>query len=160
FSYSGNDLTPVTDCLGADSGSYVGGPGNMDDGAFRFSGFLNITTPGILNLGATSDDGSRIKIGGIDIIQNDGSHSDPTMDMDVNFAAAGLYAIEITYFNGDWTSDGDNHSGNPDPSAHGGATFRLRIGGSDITPEQVNRLLIPQFTIPHPFVTLAAPHGN
>src|SRR5438034_4245423 len=57
--------------------------------------------------------------------------------MNVVFAAAGLYPIEITYFNGDWTSDGTganlNHSGNPDPSVHGGANFHLRVAGADVT---------------------------
>src|SRR5206468_6280596 len=106
------------------------------DAGFRMSGFINVPAAGALNIGTTSDDGSRIKIGGIDIINNDGGHGDATVDATVNFLAAGLYPIEITYFNGDWTSDGNNHSGNTDPGVHGGADFHLRIGGNNVTPSQ------------------------
>jgi hypothetical protein len=82
------------------------------------------------------------------VINNDGSHGDATSDTNVNFSAAGLYPIEITYFNGDWTSDnsadgsaaGVNHSGNPDPGAHGGANFHLRVNGADITSAQAAML--------------------
>src|SRR5207247_423314 len=98
-----------------------------------FSGYINIASAGVLNIGTTSDDGVRIKIGGVDIVNNDGSHGDVTKDQDVNFASSGLYPIEITYFNGDWTSDGNNHSGSTDPGLHGGANFHLRMGSADVT---------------------------
>ena len=137
FVYLGNDLTPVKTWLTNDSASFVGTADNLDDGAFRFSGFINIAAPGTVSLGTTSDDGSRIKIGGVDIINNDSGHGDATVDTNVVFTAAGLYPIEVTYFNGDWTSDGTgaklNHSGNLDPSVHGGANFRLRVAGADVT---------------------------
>jgi hypothetical protein len=117
----------------------------LDDGAFRFSGFLNVAAPGTISLGTTSDDGSRITIGNLDILNNDGSHGDQTGDTNVNFAVAGVYPIEITYFNGDWTSDnspdgspgGVNHSGNPDPAVHGGANFHLRVDGATVTATQM-----------------------
>src|SRR5947209_8259317 len=83
---------------------------------------------GSLNMGTTTDDGSRIKIGDIDIINNDSSHGDATVDADVNFLSAGLYPIEITYFAGDWTSDG-GHNGSTNPADHGGDNFHLRISG-------------------------------
>src|SRR5881628_832001 len=137
FVYLGNDLTHVTNWLAADAGSFVGATNNLDDGVFRFSGFINITNAGTVRLGTTSDDGSRITIAGIDVINNDSGHGDATVDTNVVFAAAGLYPIEITFFNGDWTSDGTganlNHSGNPDPSVHGGANFHLRVAGADVT---------------------------
>src|SRR5678815_879285 len=121
-----------------DTASFVGTTNNLDDGAIRFSGFINVTNAGVIKLGTTSDDGSRITIAGIDVINNDGSHGDVTMDTNVNFSAAGLYPIEITYFNGDWTSDGTganlNHSGSTDPALHGGANFHLRVAGADVTP--------------------------
>ncbi|MBI2948395.1 MAG: hypothetical protein HYY23_12190, partial [Verrucomicrobia bacterium] len=43
FVYLGNDLTHVTNWLGADASSFVGTANNLDDGVFRFSGFINIT---------------------------------------------------------------------------------------------------------------------
>jgi len=141
FVYLGNDLTHVTNWLAGDARSFVGATNNLDDGAIRLSGFINVATPGTVNLGTTSDDGSRITIAGIDVINNDGSHGDVTLDTNVVFAAAGLYPIEITFFNGDWTSDGTganlNHSGNPDPSVHGGANFHLRVIGTDVTTNSV-----------------------
>ncbi|MDA1277721.1 MAG: PA14 domain-containing protein [Verrucomicrobia bacterium] len=132
LNYLGNDLSEMPAWLGDDAGSYSGTPGNLDDGAFRFTGFLNIAAPGIINIGTTSDDGTRIKIAGKDVINNDGGHGDATVDADVAFEAAGVYPIEVTYFNGDWTSDGNSHSGNPDPSVHGGANFHLRINGNNV----------------------------
>src|SRR6266496_5001694 len=137
FVYLGNDLMPVLTWLSTDAASYSGSTSNLDDGAFRFSGYINIGSAGTLNIGTTSDDGVRIKIGGLDIVNNDSSHGDATKDQDVNFLSAGLYPIEITYFNGDWTSDGNNHTGSTDPALHGGANFHLHIGGTDVTPAQV-----------------------
>jgi len=134
FVYLGNDLTAVRTWLGADSVTYSGVNSNLDDGAFRLKGFVNVTAPGTINLGTTSDDGARITIAGIDISNGDNGHGDETHDGDANFEAAGLYPIEITYFNGDWTSDGNNHSLNPDPGVHGGANFHLRVAGADVTP--------------------------
>ena len=138
LNYTGNDLTGVpTPYLGTDASTFVGTPANNDDGAYRFRGYINVPAAGVISLGVTSDDGSRITIGGIDIAERDGSHGDETQDMDANFLAAGLYPIEITYFNGDWTSDGNNHSGNPDPGVHGGANFHLRVGGGNVTAAQM-----------------------
>jgi len=141
LSYTGNDLTPILTWLTNDAPSFVGNTNHFDDGAIRLRGFLNVTNVGILRLGTTSDDGSRITIGGIDIINNDGSHGDVTMDTNVNFSAVGLYPIEVTYWNGDWTSDGTganlNHSGNPDPAVHGGANFHLRVGGATVSTNTV-----------------------
>src|SRR5262249_15429366 len=78
--YTGNDLTGVTNWLDTDAKSFVGQTNNLDDGVFRFTGFINITNPGPIKLGTTSDDGSRITIGGIDIVNNDGSHGGQTVD--------------------------------------------------------------------------------
>jgi hypothetical protein len=76
------------------------------------------------------------------------------------FTAAGLYPIEVTYFNGDWTSDGTgaklNHSGNPDPSVHGGANFHLRVNGATVTPAFVANLFPPE-AVPSPVNTNPPP---
>jgi hypothetical protein len=156
--YTGNDLTGITNWLGPDAGSFVGDTNNLDDGAFRFSGFINVATPGTIKLGTTSDDGSRITIGGIDVVNNDGSHGDATVDTNVVFAAAGLYPIEITYFNGDWTSDGTgaklNHSGSLDPALHGGANFHLRVAAVDVTTNRVAMFYSPPAAPPEVKATL------
>src|SRR5882672_9744188 len=59
FNYMGNDLSPVRTWLAGDVATYSGSSSNLDDGAFRFSGFINITAAGTLNIGTTSDDGVR-----------------------------------------------------------------------------------------------------
>lgn len=145
FVYLGQDMTNVVDWLVEDGASFEGTADNLDDGVFRFTGFVNITEPTTVKIGTTSDDGSRVTIGGVDVVNNDGSHGDATVDADVVFAAAGVYPIEVTYFNGDWTSDGTgdnlNHSGNPDPAVHGGANFHLRVNGADITTNLVALLV-------------------
>src|SRR5262245_43180671 len=146
FVYLGNDLSAVINWLSTDGATYSGSNSNLDDGAFRFRGYINVPAAGTVRLGTTSDDGGRITIGGLDICERDGSHGDETVDVDVNFAAAGLYPIEVTYFNGDWTSDTapglpPNHSLNPDPGVHGGANFHLRIGGTDVTPTTLPMLV-------------------
>lgn len=168
MTYTGNDLTAVAAWLATDGATYSGTPGNLDDGAFRFTGFLNVASPGTIQLGTTSDDGSRIRIAGLDILNNDGSHGDVTMDTNVNFSASGLYPIEITYFNGDWTSDnspdgspgGINHSGNPDPSVHGGANFHFRVGGATVTATQMESFhaTAPVVLVP-PTAALRGPLG-
>ena len=161
FVYLGNDLTHVTNWLGKDSISFAGATNNLDDGAFRFTGFINVTNAGTVKLGTTSDDGSRITIGGIDIINNDGSHGDATVDANVVFATAGVYPIEVTYYNGDWTSDGTganlNHSGSTDPSLHGGANFHLRVAGADVT---TNNAAMFHETAPLPITDGLAAYWN
>ena len=151
MSYPGNDLTPVQTWLGINGASFTGTAGNLDDAAFRFKGYININAAGTLNLGTTSDDGSRITIGGIDIVNNDSGHGDQTRDTTVNFASAGVYPIEVTYFNGDWTSDGTgallNHSGNTNASVHGGANFSLRVANGLLPASVASQLF---FTVPEP----------
>ena len=158
YSYTGNDLTAITSWLATDGASYSGVNSNFDDGAIRMRGFLNVTAPGTISLGGTSDDGSRITIAGIDVYERDNGHGDETEDADVVFSAAGLYPIEVTYFNGDWTSDGNNHTGNPDPGVHGGANFHLRVGGARVvdTPGSAN---IFHSTAPKPLVSVGLNFG-
>jgi hypothetical protein len=150
--YLGNDLTQVSGTfgsgpwLGSDAASFTGATtNNLDDGAFRFSGFLFVPAAGILNFGTTSDDGSRIKIGSVDILggANDGSHGDLTTDVDVSFAGAGLYPFRVDYFNGDWTSDG-GHNGSAVPGDHGGGILHIRQSGVDMTDTDLYR------TVPEP----------
>ena len=102
-----NDLTPIRDWLLADGESYVGADGNMDDGILSFTGYIRIDSPGEVDLRSESDDGSIIWIAGEKVVDNDGSHGapGPAPDGTYNFESAGLYPIEIAWFNGDWTND-------------------------------------------------------
>jgi hypothetical protein len=75
-------------------------PGTFDvnPSVFRFTGYINITRP-VVNFAVTSDDGSRLSIGGVTIIDNGGAHGNsfgPGV-VTVRFPAPGLYPIEILY---------------------------------------------------------------
>ncbi len=122
----GNDLTPIRDWLQADGDSYDGAEGNMDDGLLSFTGYLRIDAPGDYDIRSESDDGSILWIAGERVIDNDGSHGAPGPSPDgfYNFATAGLYPIEIAWFNGDWTNDAGDH---------GGANLNILLDGAPVT---------------------------
>jgi len=124
----GNDLTTVQDWLQDDGASYVGTDGNMDDGVLSFTGYIRIDSPGTVDIRSESDDGSIIWIAGEKVVDNDGSHGapGPSPDGSYNFEAAGLYPIEIAWFNGDWTSDAGDH---------GGANLNILAGGNAVPGE-------------------------
>ena len=126
------DLTPIIDWLGADSASYRGLESNLDDGLFSFSGFIRIDEPGTVTFSTPSDDGSVVTIGGVRVIDNDGSHGSPgdSPDGKIFFGTPGLYPIEIAYYNGDWTDDAGAHGGaNINFTSDGGGG----IGNADAT---------------------------
>ena len=117
FTYEGNDLTPISEWLGDDGASFSGGEStleggnNLDDGAFRMVGFIQVDAPGNHTFTTTSDDGSVVYVNNELVISNDNGHGNETVSGTVNFPAAGYYPIDIRYFNGDWTNDGGEHGG-------------------------------------------------
>jgi hypothetical protein len=125
----GNDLTPIEEWLQDDGASYVGAEGNMDDGLLSLTGYIRIDTPGERDIRSESDDGSIIWIAGTRTIDNDGSHGAPGPSPDgfYDFKTAGLYPIEIAWFNGDWTNDAGEH---------GGANLNILLDGETI-PEEI-----------------------
>jgi hypothetical protein len=67
----------------------------------QLSGFLRVDTPGFQLLALGSDDGSELLIQGIQVIDNDGIHAFPGpggVPKEISFTTAGLYAIEILFF--------------------------------------------------------------
>ena len=125
-SYTGhNDLTPILDWLGGDSASFIGEEGVQDDSLFQFNGFLHITEAGQHSFSSSSDDGSVVRIGNQVVVNNDGGHGQPGPAPDGNafFPVAGLYPIEIAYFNGDWTSAAGDH---------GGANIDMTMNGASL----------------------------
>jgi hypothetical protein len=65
----------------------------------KFNGFLRVDAPESISLGVGSDDGSELLIQGTQVINNDFLHSFPGGGpITVDFTAAGLYAIEIVFF--------------------------------------------------------------
>ncbi|MEM7383350.1 MAG: sugar-binding protein [Verrucomicrobiota bacterium] len=118
FEYAGNDLTPIGEWLGADAASYEGADGNLDDGVFRFVGYVYAAEPGprTIDFNAGSDDGAVVYIGDEAIVENDNGHGEgDAVSGTYDFPAQGFYPIDIRYFNGDWTNDAGDH---------GGANFR------------------------------------
>jgi hypothetical protein len=75
------------------------GRGGMIDGfAARFRAVVRIPTPGQHALWLTSDDGSRLSLAGVRIIDNDGVHG-PIERSALVRLDAGSYSLEIDYFN-------------------------------------------------------------
>ncbi|MDQ8179355.1 PA14 domain-containing protein [Pelagicoccus sp. SDUM812005] len=113
--YGGNDLWSLEKWLGDDVGSlsYQNKPDAnvMGDCVLRFSGYIAIPEAGEVSFTCSSDDGSMVWIGGELVILNDGYGAAPGdfPEGTATFAEAGLYPIEIAFFNGDWEDGHGNH---------------------------------------------------
>ena len=78
------------------SGSfYAGGP--TDNFAARFTGNFAAETSGPYTFYLTSDDGSRLFIDGVEVINNDGLHADVLIQQTITLDA-GVHDIEVRYF--------------------------------------------------------------
>ena len=96
--------------------------GNLDDGMVQLRGLIDITSAGWHDFNSSSDDGSVIRVGNQVVVNNDGGHGapGPAPDGSAFFTKAGLYPIEVNWFNGDWTNDAGDH---------GGANIHLTMDG-------------------------------
>jgi chitodextrinase len=65
---------------------------------FQFQGYLNIPDSGKYIFRVTSDDGSRLLIDSVTIVDNDGKHGNKTITSDSIYLEAGLHTIEVAYF--------------------------------------------------------------
>ena len=65
--------------------------------AMRFSGFVQIEKPGLYHIRLSSNDGSRLKLGGETVIDNDGLHRLQDKYSRIELAE-GYYPIEVDYF--------------------------------------------------------------
>ena len=70
---------------------------------YKWTGYIKIDNPGQYDFGVISDDGFRLKVGGQTISQFDGNRSAARTDGWANFSMAGLYEIEVLY----WNASGD-----------------------------------------------------
>ena len=111
--YSGNDISPILEWLGDDAGSFVGTEGELNDGLIQFKGYVAIDEAGLHTFRSASDDGSVVFVGNQVVVNNDGGHGapGPAPDGSAFFPAAGLYPIEVAWFNGNWTNDAGDHGG-------------------------------------------------
>ncbi|WP_179374855.1 PA14 domain-containing protein [Winogradskyella wichelsiae] len=72
-------------------------PGDSDNFAIRYTGFITINTDEIYTFYTTSDDGSKLFIDGSEIVDNDGLHS--TQERSGTIALTpGTYPITILFF--------------------------------------------------------------
>lgn len=101
FGYSAQDAGSAKDFLqvGGDGASYAGPTTTLDDGLFDFQGYLNVASAGTLQFSTFSDDGSALFIAGQQVVGNDGVHAQTRASGSATFAQAGLYPLELVYFN-------------------------------------------------------------
>jgi hypothetical protein len=114
FNYTGGDASTPADFLAGD-GASLNPPytSPMYSSIYRMRGFINITSdlsiPGQTGIAVefltNSDDGSRLSIAGLTVVDNDGQHGAQDATGIARFAAAGVYPIEITYFNDEYNND-------------------------------------------------------
>jgi PA14 domain len=85
--------TSATDLAPTAAGSLM-----IDSTVWRFTGLIRIEASEVL-FALNSDDNSRLKIGGVTIVDNDGAHSPDWRTGSAEFVnGSGLYPIEIIYF--------------------------------------------------------------
>ncbi len=74
---------------------WAGGPFRADDFAMRATGTITLPTGGTWTFGTNSDDGLRLKVNNVAVINTSGGASDALGQITL---AAGSYAIELVYF--------------------------------------------------------------
>jgi glucose/arabinose dehydrogenase len=88
-------LTPVKT---GKSAAFSLSPANRADNfAFRFTGYLQVPTDGRYTFYTSSDDGSKLYIGGTQVVDNDGLHGTQERSGSI-FLQAGRHPIEVTFF--------------------------------------------------------------
>jgi len=122
FGYSAHDTDSARDFLqvGGDGASYAGPTTTLGDGIFDFQGYLNVTSPGTLQFSTFSDDGSVLFIGGQQVVLNDGVHADTMVNGSATFTQAGLYPLDLIYFN------------HVVPSSSGSGALEASFGGAHL----------------------------
>lgn len=80
--------------------SLAGSPraGNDQNIAMRVRGYLNVRSPAIYTFGVQADDGYRLSIGGILILQSTVTGASLHDSRQVQFTGPGLFSIELVYF--------------------------------------------------------------
>jgi len=89
-----------TDPSAPTNGTGGGIPGTQTDFAVRFTGKLLVPASGIYSFRLSSDDGSKLFINNVEIIDNDGIHAFTSVTGDVTLDV-GLIDIEVQFF--EWT---------------------------------------------------------
>lgn len=102
-------------------------PTDRDDNfALQFSGCVNITTAGNYIFHTVSDDGSKLYLNGVELVNNDGLHGWERRSGTINLAV-GRYPIVATYF-----------------EAGGGEDFFVQYEGPGITRQDIPASVLTQ----------------
>ena len=126
----------VSSHLGVDAASLTPaseGTNNLIDSLFRFTGFISIgaglgnTTTIDVNFAVGSDDGMRLRIGGVEVVSFNGLRPFAFTQGQANFAAPGLYPLELIYYENDGGTGVEFCSGIPGGPANCGLTLAPNI---------------------------------
>jgi hypothetical protein len=97
FGSSVGDGSSLSTFLGVGSGyasNLSADLGFVSGHILALNGFFNAATTGFYGFGLNSDDGSRLRINGLTVVNNDGLHG-PTAAYGSVFLSAGTYAIDL-----------------------------------------------------------------
>ncbi|MCK0160754.1 PA14 domain-containing protein [Allomuricauda sp. F6463D] len=72
-------------------------PGDTNSFSIRYSGYIQIDTPGTYTFYTTSDDGSKLFIDGTEVVDNDGNHGTEEESGNISLTS-GLHTITVLYF--------------------------------------------------------------
>lgn len=102
-----------------------------DDFALKFTSELTVTSAGTYTFGTTSDDGSKLFIDGVEIVDNDGLHGSVTQTGSVALTE-GTHVVEIIYFENNFGNTLSSTISGPDTS---GATVDLATYPALLNPD-------------------------
>lgn len=126
-----NTISPVK--VGRTGTFALGNENRSDNFEFKFDGFIKIPTTGTYTFYTTSDDGSKLYIGGYNdanlVVNNDGLHA-PQEQSGTKVLNAGTYPITITFF-----------------ESGGGEVLSASISGPGL-----NKQIIPSAMLGDPYV--------
>ncbi|WP_159076436.1 PA14 domain-containing protein [Flagellimonas amoyensis] len=72
-------------------------PGDADNFSIRYTGYIQIDTPGSYTFYTTSDDGSKLYIDGTQVVNNDGAHGSQERSGTITLTS-GLHDITVLFF--------------------------------------------------------------
>lgn len=95
-------------------------PGDTDSFSIRYTGQIDISTAGNYTFFTNSDDGSKLFIDGVELVDNDGNHGAVEASSSPVSLTAGLHDIEVTYY-----------------ESGGGQSLQVLYQGPSITKQQI-----------------------
>ena len=139
---------------------------NFNGAAMRLRGTLNITTAGTKTIFVNSDDGYRLRVGGVDVAAFNSNRSPATDSRRFSFAQPGIYEIEVIYWEQGgqgvvemFFADGEFTFTAGAPVAGGGGTDLTSGAVPTAVPANFSVLGVPRVGRPLTGVTCAARVG-